>query len=141
MGCGAESDTLRALPRPLLPRDRPGNRGGLVTAYSPPAVHQQTHPGDPAPNWADTSAATVANAPGGDGVQRTERGRGDKTALSGDDDPAAGFPAYLDSQTQNEVTEQASTFRSLIPSAGSPFHLFLGAVNGSELWKTGFLFR
>lgn len=60
---GCESDTLHALLLPLLSRDRPGNRGGLVTAYGPPAVDQQTHPGDRAPNWADTSAATEASAP------------------------------------------------------------------------------
>lgn len=40
-----------------------GNSGGLVSAYSPPAASQQTRPGAPAPNGADTSAATETTKP------------------------------------------------------------------------------
>lgn len=71
-----------------------GNDGGLVTAYSTPGVSQQTHPGEPAPNWADTFAAEEANKPQLVLNLRGPRGLcilGDKKAFYGNDD----FPPSL----------------------------------------------
>lgn len=82
-------------PNFILPESiRWGNDGGLVTAHSTSGVSQQTHPGEPAPNWADTFAVVEANKPqlvlnlrGPEGLCIL----GDKKAFYGNDD----FPPPL----------------------------------------------
>lgn len=85
-----------------------GNSGGLATASSPPAASQRTRPGDPAPNWADTSAATQATRPrlrvNREASETAGMFREIKTRFMEMRNPPALFPAYLHPQRRNGAT-------------------------------------